>query len=167
MQKESLVSIRVRTAAPAWLCIFHYVKLRVYKHIFKIKLWVFLHKLGSPCVDSLSLFLPLPISLFFRLIPWNTEACCVYLFSRASKTHARGSRRQAPVAYIDGASFLSWDFISFLCKPRNISLFSPLFFHYIILPQSLFKFLINLSLIADSIPASNFLDPLGLGPGNI
>ena len=29
MQKESLVSIRVRTAAPAWLCIFHYVKLHV------------------------------------------------------------------------------------------------------------------------------------------
>ena len=140
MQKESLVSIRVRTAAPAWLCIFHYAKLRVYKHLFKIKLWVFLHKLGSPCVDSLSLFLPLPISLFFRLIPWNAEALHVYLFAWASKTHSRGSPRRGTLCYssghlwpnVDGTSFLSWDCISFLCKPRNISLFSPLIFllHY-------------------------------------
>ena len=47
MQKESLVSIRVRTAAPAWLCIFHYVKLRVYKHLLKIKLWGFCTSLVS------------------------------------------------------------------------------------------------------------------------
>ena len=137
MQKESLVSIRVRTAAPAWLCIFHYVKLRVYKHLLKIKSWGFCTSLASP-VSTLSFSLSLP--LLFRLIPWNTEALHVYLFAQASKTHARGSPRQGTLRYssgslwpnVDGASFLSWNFISFPCKPRNISLFSPLIFqlHY-------------------------------------
>ena len=31
--------------------------------------------------------------------------------------------KQAPVAYVNGVSPLIWDFIGFLCKPRNISLF--------------------------------------------
>ena len=31
--------------------------------------------------------------------------------------------RRAPAAYVNGASLLSQDFIDFLCKPRNISLF--------------------------------------------
>ena len=136
MQKESLVSIRVRTAAPAWLCIFHYVKLRVCKHLLKIKLWGFCTSLASPRVDSFSLSLP----LFFRLIPWKVESLHVYLFAWASKTHTRGSPRRGTLCYssghlwpnVDGTSFLSWDCISFLCKPRNISLFSPLIFllHY-------------------------------------
>ena len=82
MQKDSLVSIRVRTAAPD---IFHYVKLRVYKHLLKINLWGFLNKLGLPHVDYFSLSLP----LLSRLTPWNTEALCVYLFAPASKTHTR------------------------------------------------------------------------------
>ena len=40
--------------------------------------------------------------------------------------------KRVPVAYIGGASSLSWDFIGFLCKSRNFSLFSPLFspLHY-------------------------------------
>ena len=71
----------------------------------------FLHKLGLPCVNSLSFSLSLP--LFFRLIPWNAEALHVYLFVRASKTHARG--RRGTLCYssghlwpnVDGASFLS------------------------------------------------------------
>ena len=112
MQKESLVSIRVRTAAPACLCIFHYVKLRVYKHLLKIMLWGFCTSLAS-LVSTLSFSLSLP--LFFRLIPWNTEAHCVYLFAWASKTHVRGSPRCGTLRYssrhlwpnIDGASFLS------------------------------------------------------------
>lgn len=139
--KESLVLIRVKTAAPVWLCIFHYVKPRVYKHLLDIKLWSFCTSLAFPVSTlSLSFFLSLP--LFFRLIPLNTEALRVYLFTRASKTHMRGSPRQGTLHYssghlwpnVDGASFSSWDFISFPCKPRNISLFSPLFFHSIILP---------------------------------
>ena len=142
MQKESLVSIRVRTAAPAWLCIFHYVKLRVYKHLLKIKLGGFCTSLASP-MSTLSLSFSLSLPLFFRLIPWNAEALCVYLFAWASNTHVRGSPRWGTLPYssghlwpnIDGVIFLSWDFISFPCKPRNISLFFPLFFslHYSLL----------------------------------
>ena len=64
-----------------------------------------------PCQLSLSFSLP----LLFRLIPWNAEALCVYLFAQASKIHTRGSPRQGTLRYssgclwpnIDGASFLS------------------------------------------------------------
>ena len=35
--------------------------------------------------------------------------------------------RWAPVAYMNGINPLSWDFIGFLCKPRNISLCSLLY----------------------------------------
>ena len=73
----------------------------------------FLHKLGLPCVNSLSFSLSLP--LFFRLIPWKAEALRVYLFARASKTRTRGSPRWGTLHYsrghlwptVDGASFLS------------------------------------------------------------
>ena len=74
----------------------------------------FCTRLASPMSTlSLSFFLSLP--LLFRLIPWNAEALRVYLFARASKTHARGSPRQGTLRYssgrlwhnIDGASFLS------------------------------------------------------------
>ena len=66
-----------------------------------------LHKLGLPRVDS--------FSLFFRLIPWNTEGLRVYLFAQASKTHVRGSPMRGTLPYssghlwpnVDGASFLS------------------------------------------------------------
>ena len=132
MQKESLVSIRVRTAVPAWLCIFHYVKLRVYKHLLKIKLWDFCRSLASPVSPlSLSLSFSLSLPLFFRLIPWNTEALCVQFSARASKTHVRGSPRQGILCYlsrclwpyVDGASPLSCGFIHFLCEPRNTASF--------------------------------------------
>ena len=71
----------------------------------------FLHKLGLPCVNSLSFSLSLP--LFFQLIPWNVEALHISLFARASKTHTRGSPRWGTLHYssgclwpnIDGASF--------------------------------------------------------------
>ena len=73
----------------------------------------FLHKLGLSHIDSFSFSLFLP--LFFKLIPWNTEALRVYLFAQASKIHTRGSPRQGTLRYssgclwpnIDGASFLS------------------------------------------------------------
>ena len=73
----------------------------------------FLYKLGLPHVYCLSLS-PSP-SLFFRLIPWNTEALHVYLFAQASKTQARGSPRLGSLHYssghlwpnVDSASFLS------------------------------------------------------------
>ena len=75
----------------------------------------FLHKLGLPHVNSFSLSFSLTLPLFFRLIPWNTEALHVYLFARASKTHMREGPRQGTLRYssgrlwpnVDGASFLS------------------------------------------------------------
>ena len=145
MQRGSLVSIRVRAADPAWLCIIHWslcTTKSIKAFLENKEMGQFLRNLAPPA-STLSPFFSLSLPLFFRLIPWNTEALCIHFSAQASKTHARGSQRWghpplfkwAPVAlHIDGASFLSWDLISFPCKPRNISLFSPLLFHYIILP---------------------------------
>ena len=116
MEKESLVSIRVRTAAPAWLCIFHYVKFRVYKHLVYNKVEerrVCTSLASTMSILSLAPFPSLP--LLFRLIPWNTEAHWIYLLARASETHARGSPRRGTLCYssghlwpnVDGASSLS------------------------------------------------------------
>ena len=74
----------------------------------------FLHKLGLPCVNSLSFSLSLP--LFFRLILWNLEALCVYLFARASKTHARGSPTRGTLRYSRGCLWPNVDGARFLCK---------------------------------------------------
>ena len=83
--------------------------------------------------------------LFFRLIPWNMEAPCVHLSAQVSKTwmgrrSASSLPREtgrAPVASMNRANALSWSFIGFLRKPRNISLFlssiflSTIFFPYL------------------------------------
>ena len=108
-----------------------------YKSTFwKIKLWG-LAEAWSPCVfSSLFLSLSLPLPLFFRLIPWSMGAPCVHLSAWVSKTWT-GRRSasslpqetgRAPVASVNRANFLSWSFIGFLCKPRNISLFLPSIF---------------------------------------
>ena len=126
-----------------WPCItLYYPLISMYNQKYKKLSWKikdgpvsrtsFLEIWLPPCQLSLSFSLSLP--LLFSLIPWNAEALRVYLFARTSKTHTRGSPGRGMLHYssgclwpnIDGASFLSWDFISFLCKPRNISLFSPL-----------------------------------------
>ena len=62
----------------------------------------FLHKLGLPHVNSLSLSFSLSLPLFFRLIPWNTEAVFVHFSARASKTHVRGSPRWGTLRYSSG-----------------------------------------------------------------
>ena len=125
---------RVRTAAPAWLCIFHYVKFRVCKQLLKIKWWEgFLHKPGLPHVDSFSCSLSLP--LLFRLIPWNTEAHRVYLLARASETHARGNQRRGTLCYssgglwpkVDSASSMSGTLLVFHVNQVNQPLFSTHF----------------------------------------
>ena len=134
MQKESLVSIRVRTAALPWLYIFHYVQLRVYKHLLEIKLWGVCTSLASPVSTLFLSFSPLTPSPF-QADPLEHRGSPCLLIAYASKTHTRGNPRQGTLRYssghlwpnVDSASFLSWDFISFPCKPKNISLFSPLF----------------------------------------
>ena len=64
--------------------------------------------------------------------------------------------------YVDGASLLSRDFIDFLCKPRNISLFLSSIF------LSAAFFFISLSLNYSPTPTPFLLwvplDPAGAGP---
>ena len=109
----------------------------------KIKLWALLtEEAWSPRVF---LFFFLSLTLFFRLIPWSIEALCIHLSAWASKTWT-GRRSvsslpretgRVPAASVNRVSPLSWSFISFLCKPRNISLFlssiflSATFFLYV------------------------------------
>ena len=83
-----------------------------------------LHQRFGPHVFSLS--------LFFRLILWSAEAIWVHFPAQASKTLSR--RFSEPSPHWEGAWGLreqskprARDFIGFLCKPKNISLFlSPL-----------------------------------------
>ena len=140
MQKERLISIRVRTADPSWLCIFRYVKLRVYKHLLKIKLWGICTSMTS-LISILSLFLPLPPSRF-QADPLKDRGSMHSLFcpgfqdkrKREPKAGQPPLFKWAPVAYGNRASLLSWDFISYLCKPRNISLFLSFNFSMALLP---------------------------------
>ena len=101
MQKESLVSIRVRTADPSWFCIFHYslYTAQGIKAPFEKKLQASLTKAWSPCV-ILSLSLSFSIRLFFRLIPWSAEALWVHFPARTSKTLSR--RCSAPSPHREG-----------------------------------------------------------------
>ena len=92
----------------------------------------FLHKLGLPHVNSFSLS-PSP-SLPFSGWSLGTQRLSVFNFLpgllRPTQEGAQGGAlghpplfKRAPVANVDGASCLSWNFIGFPCKPRNISLF--------------------------------------------
>ena len=144
MQKESLIFIKSRTADPSWLCIFRYVKLRIYKHLLKIQLWGFLHKSDLPNVNSFSLS-PFHSLSFSGYSLWRQR---LYAFTflprllRPTQEGAQGGVNSTiqvgtPVAYENRASLLSWDFISYLCKPRNISLFLSFNFLMALLPPSI------------------------------
>ena len=124
-----------------WLCMTSHLSFpSMYKSKLKVpsenKVMGLIHRrsLVYPC---LSFFLSL--TLFFRLIPWSIEALCVHFPAWASKTWT-GRRsasslpreiRRVPVAYVNKARPLSWGFISFLCKPRNISFYSFLYHSFI------------------------------------
>ena len=84
--------------------------------------------LVSPCCSFSFLFL-------FRLIPWSAGALCVHFPAWASETHSRRCLRWG--TFSDSRGCLQptwteqvpcWGFIGFLHKPRNISLFSLLYF---------------------------------------
>ena len=86
------------------------------------------HLCSIRALVPMSVFLSFFLSLFFRLIPWSTEALWVHFPARASKTFLR--RRSAPSPHQEGAWGLreqskscARGFIGFLHKPRNISLF--------------------------------------------
>ena len=134
---------KVRTADPSCLCIFRYVKLRVYKHLLKIKLWGFCTSLTS-LMSILSLFLPLTPSRLQADL-WKTEALCVRFSARASKTHARGSPRWGTLCYSSGRLwptrteqvYCLETLLAILCKPRNISLILSSNFLMAVLPPSI------------------------------
>ena len=79
--------------------------------------------LVTPCLS----FFPSPLTLFFMLIPWGTEAFCIHFPAWASKIWVE--RRLSlhffgrPGGCLLPSWTLSWGIIGFLCKPRNISLF--------------------------------------------
>ena len=108
----------------------------------------------------------LSLSLSFRLIPWSAEALWVHFPARVSKTLSR--RCSVPSPHREGAWGLreqskpcARGFIGFLRKPRNISLFSLLYFlNCKILSLSLSLFL----LIANAILPRESLDPTKAGP---
>ena len=128
--------------------------------------------LGHPRVFLFFFFLSLslPLPLFFRLIPRSMRAPCIHVSAQVSKTwtgrcSASSLPREtgrAPVASVNRANSLSWSFIGFLCKTRNISLFlSSIFLSttflslsiYIYQSQSPMPFLLQVS-----------LNPAGAGP---
>ena len=117
--------------------------------------------LVSPCRSFSFLFL-------FRLIPWSTGSLCVHFPAWASKTHSRRCLRWG--TFRDSRGRLQptwteqvpcWGFIGFLRKPRNISLFSLLYFlncKILSLSLSLFLSVANAVLLRES------LDPTSAGP---
>ena len=138
MQRESLVSISVRAADPAWLCIFH-LSLCITKSI-KADLGnketdQFLERLASPVSSFLS------YSIFWLIPGWGRETHHVYLFAWASKTHMRASPRQGTLhysrgclwAYADGESLLSEALLAFYVNQG----IQPLFLFYFLSSLSL------------------------------
>ena len=91
--RKILVSIRAKLLeCLGWLCMtLHLSFPSMYKARYKSTFWKIkllgLAEAWSPRVfSSLYLSLSLPLPLFFRLIPWNTEALCVHFPAWASKT---------------------------------------------------------------------------------
>ena len=132
LQKESLASIRIKDCWPCMtlplppLSSMHNLR---YKNYFgKWSAGLAHRSLVSPCRSFSFLFL-------LRLIPWSTGALCVHFPAWASKTHSRRCLRWG--TFRDSREHLqpmwteqvpSWGFIGFLHKPKNISLFSLLYF---------------------------------------
>ena len=113
--------------------LFLYVQLGVYKLLLKIKLWVWHRCLAPPCRSFLIFLAEFPSGV------WKlTKSTYLPWFLRPTWEGAQGWGgghpplfKQAPVAYVDSASSLSWNFIGSPHKPL-FSMFSPLIFllHY-------------------------------------
>ena len=136
---KHLTLIKVRTADPAWLL----YNISVYKNRpWKNKKWdQFLERLVSPC-HSLSQTLaefpsgvrsPPSLLILPGLLDPTGEASVSPLLRENGRT---------PVAYVSGASFLSWSFIGFPHKPS----YSASFLHWIFLlsyPHSITLYISN------------------------
>ena len=93
--------------------LFLYVQLGVYKLLLKKKLWVWHWCLAPPCRSFL---------LFQAEFPSGAQRLSVstylpWLLRPVPKVGHPPLFKWAPVAYVDGASFLSWNFIGFPGKP--------------------------------------------------
>ena len=131
LQKESLASIRIKDCWPCMtlplppLSSMHNLR---YKYFGKLSADLAHWSLVFPC-RSFSFF------FLFRQIPWSARALCIHFPAWASKTHSRRCLRWG--TFRDSRGHLRptwteqvpcWGFIGFLRKPRNISLFSHLYF---------------------------------------
>ena len=142
MQKESLILIRSGLLT-LHDCIFLYVKLRVFKDLLKIKLWVFAQAWPPSCQFFLSFSLLLP--LVFKVILSKTDALCIQFSAQASNTHERGSPRWGTLCYSSGRLwptrteqvYCLETLLAILCKPRNISLILSSNFLMAVLPPSI------------------------------
>ena len=99
--------------------------------------------------------------------PWSAGALCVHFSAWASKTHSRRYLRWG--TFLNSRGHLRptwteqvpcWGFIGFLRKPKNISLFSLLYFCKI-LSLSLSPFIYH---FANAVLPRESLDPAGAGP---
>ena len=113
----------------SWLCIFHFVQCTTQgikapseNTVMGLAHW----SLVSPC--------PFFLSLLLSFSGWSLGAQGPSMFTylpgllktwtgRCSVSSLPQETGRAPAAYVNGASPLSWGFIGYLCKPRNISLF--------------------------------------------
>ena len=111
--------------------LFLYVQLGVYKLLLKIKLWVWHQCLAPPCRSFLPFLAKFP-SGAWRL----TVSTCLPWLLRPTREGAQGGHpllfKRAPVAYVDSASSLSWNFIGFSRKPSYSASFLYLFSYYTI-----------------------------------
>ena len=93
----------------------------------------------SPCQSfflTLSLSFSLSLPLFFRVIPWSTEALCIHFPAWASKTRSR--RRSASSFWLEGALHLH---SSERVSAASVNRASPL-------PGALLAFCINQGILA-------------------
>ena len=96
----------------------------------------------SPCQSfflTLSLSFSLSLPLFFRVIPWSTEALCIHFPAWASKTRSR--RRSASSFWLEGALHLH---SSERVSAASVNRASPL-------PGALLAFCINQGISASFI----------------
>ena len=112
--------------------LFLYVQLAIYKLLLKIKLWVWHQCLAPPCHSFLPFLAEFP-SGAWRLImstylPWLLRPT----WEREPKAGHPPLFKRVPVAYVDGAISLSWNFIGFPRKPSYSASLLHLFSYYTI-----------------------------------
>ena len=133
----------------------------------------------SPCQSfflTLSLSFSLSLPLFFRVIPWSTEALCIHFPAWASKTRSRRrsvssfqlegalhlhSGERVPAASVNRASPLSGTLLAFCVNQGILDSFFLLFSH---LQYYLY---LSLNLFTDAISPEGSPGSCGAGPWQI